>query len=553
MDKGTQAKVQGKTDEQKVAERLPKDIDRSFEKSDSKQKSYFTEQFSENTKLQVDSFKKMMKPGSLIKSAGLFTGSPLLMMMGDKVGELLDFNKEAKAQYKEDQKAETDKLKEVLVDANIDSKAIAKILEETEDLNGNDNKDIAKILADNGVKNKDSFDDFISTKKAFDEQYLNSNFDIITKLQEQKKSDEDILKFLRSGNAELLETVEKTAKEEPEESDPVVVEESESLIGILNNTEQLISYSDAIIDAILESNKITLNPEMSADASLPGILENTQQLVDYSDSMIDAILGNTPKEDFNKEQYDDSTLEALEGIWEELKNLDFTGKDSTEKDTSKDGWLDEIISGGVAGLVAKNGLKAFLATALSGLMVGAVGLAISGLAAYAFPKIQDFFKELETQQSAEGMIQSIDVINDTEDRQGWINPEDEARRAAMTKALKEQGIELEQIYKKYGSVQAFFLQREGDWVTAIKRTEAEKALALEETAKDIIFNKGQEAMQAKAVSVHGINAKVANFPVTETPTSVNAFNNSSTVNNFPTDMSPVSDDASLNKVIYGDR
>lgn len=139
------------------------------------------------------------QPGGLMKLMGLATGSPLLMLVGDKVEELTD-------QYKENKKERMsyeDKLKVSLKDLKISSDQRNNIMEGLETLTSEDNREIQKLLVSNGVTNSESMDELISNMKSFEEGLLFSNPEMEDMLEEQGKSSKEIIMTLRGMSEEI--------------------------------------------------------------------------------------------------------------------------------------------------------------------------------------------------------------------------------------------------------------------------------------------------------------------------------------------------------------
>lgn len=133
------------------------------------------------------------KPGGLMKIMGLASGSPLLMLFGDKIGELsekYDENKKERMSYE-------DKLKVSLKDLNISSEQRNKIMEGIETLTSEDDREIQKLLVSNGVTNSEAMDELISNMKSFEEGLIFTNPEMEDMLEEQGKSSKEIILALR--------------------------------------------------------------------------------------------------------------------------------------------------------------------------------------------------------------------------------------------------------------------------------------------------------------------------------------------------------------------
>ena len=122
---------------------LSKEIQKSFDKTQKDYSGSLSKQFSENAEKQIGAMMDMAKPGSLIKSVGMMTGSPFIMAVGDQIGSLLEFEDE-KAQ--DEEKAQED-IKSLLDKKGFNEEQIQEVLK----ARGKSDTEMATLLSGMGV------------------------------------------------------------------------------------------------------------------------------------------------------------------------------------------------------------------------------------------------------------------------------------------------------------------------------------------------------------------------------------------------------------------
>jgi hypothetical protein len=239
-DETAKAKQSIKADEeqkqqQKNADKLHAEMVRSREASE-KASSSLTGKLSENAKKQLQAFKNITKPSSMIKAVGLATGSPFVAIMGAKLGEMIDDSQEKRKEGRDENK----KLRDLLKANGKSSKEIASILEDTADMSAENEDELLAKLSDLGIKDKAFFDKFLEIKKAGDERLIASNYDIVQQMKANGVDERDHAAQLR----EMLSEPEDQMQEQKD--DEAAADRSTMAKGI----EAIVNYSKDIANDI---------------------------------------------------------------------------------------------------------------------------------------------------------------------------------------------------------------------------------------------------------------------------------------------------------------
>jgi hypothetical protein len=193
VDAGKEIKEAAKEKrEQQRFDRVSTELIKSREAS-SKQQHHLKNQLSDNAKKQVEAFKGLLKPSSMIKAVGLASGSPMLAILGGKLGEIVEIDKEKK----EAAKTENKKVADLLKKNGKSSGEIASIIKQTAKMSGENEDELFAKLSKLGFKDKEVFDKFLAIKKEGDEKLIASNFDIVQGFKAQGIEEKEHARRLR--------------------------------------------------------------------------------------------------------------------------------------------------------------------------------------------------------------------------------------------------------------------------------------------------------------------------------------------------------------------
>ncbi len=142
MENSKEVKSKINKENQPASEKTIKEVGEKIvktQKASEKSSEGYRTQLAQNAAKQLTSFKSLLRPGSLLKGIGLSTGSPMLALLGDKINDLLKFEK---------------------TDANDD---LNESEENQEELN--DNSEDTNEKLDNIIKNTTPKNDFFAEQK----------------------------------------------------------------------------------------------------------------------------------------------------------------------------------------------------------------------------------------------------------------------------------------------------------------------------------------------------------------------------------------------------
>lgn len=195
-----------------------------------------TKSLSETFRKSMPDFASMMKPGGLIKAAGLGLDSPAIMMLGDAMNGVQDKIKESIAANA----GEQDKIKNELRTMGVSRAQANKILGSIKDLSSADGAEMHRILLNNGVTNQSALDAIISQKKQFEDGLMFRNPDMVSLLEEQGKDNDAIIKELRAANTKGIwdEKQEKDRQKVFTRMSNFLGEQSDSLKSLLGITKK---------------------------------------------------------------------------------------------------------------------------------------------------------------------------------------------------------------------------------------------------------------------------------------------------------------------------
>jgi hypothetical protein len=232
--------------------------------ANSTEQGFIKNQLSTNAKKQLKAMGDLTKPSSLIKAVGLASGSPFVAIMGSKLGDLVEMDKEAK----EARKGESHKLADLLKKNGKSSNEIAKILEDTRDIAGDNEDALFTELKKLGFKDKEVFDKFLEIKKAGDEKLIASNFDIVqglkekgveekeqatvlrTMLQKQREQHNDRVQLERDKNGQFM-----SAEASKEQRDQLAEQKQDEATRTAENQSEAVQKLVAMTSGISESLK----------------------------------------------------------------------------------------------------------------------------------------------------------------------------------------------------------------------------------------------------------------------------------------------------------
>jgi len=194
-------RVQGKDKDKEFAE-AAKEMSKNFDISNQRTRKTMTEaitdKLSDGAKSTFDSLKALSRPGGMIKSVGLLSGSPGLMMLGDSLNKGIDSAKANSLEAKQKQ----EEMIISLEDQGLDSEQIKEVLK----MNGRSEEDIANKLAEMNVTLGSPDTDFTAEEIANDQVKRDEQqLTFLQKMVESLNGFGDKMKDLGGGNNGFLD------------------------------------------------------------------------------------------------------------------------------------------------------------------------------------------------------------------------------------------------------------------------------------------------------------------------------------------------------------
>jgi hypothetical protein len=184
----------------------------------------------------VMDFKSILKPGFWVKTAGMVTETPALMLLGDKLDSLTN----KYGEYREATKSSNEKIADLLKGEKVSRKTQKEALVKLYNTTSNDTDKIKKVLLESGVKNKEVFEQIVNIKKQNENSLLSDNEDQVEQLKEQGKNDKEIITILKDQKG-ILNNIEKQFSDvntDDEKEIIVKTEEKKNALGFLDEGKE---------------------------------------------------------------------------------------------------------------------------------------------------------------------------------------------------------------------------------------------------------------------------------------------------------------------------